>query len=95
MVFDAVRIVLEALGDPGDDWENEPAEDSWCLDGDNDDLEFAREFDLGLNPTTGLSMLRGTLLDIGGNTWGASRTDDLELFPEASPIEFSDGSWMD
>lgn len=52
-------------------------------------------FDSGLNPTTGLQMLRGTLLDIGGNTWGASRTDDLELFPESSPIEFSDGSWMD
>lgn len=89
MVFDAVRIVLEALGDPGDDWENEPVDDSWCLD-DEDDLVF----DAGLNPTTGLQMLRGTLLDIGGNTWCERRDDDLELFPESSPIEFSDGSWM-
>lgn len=91
MGFDAVRIVLEALGDPGDDWENEPGDDSGCPDDDDDDLGF----DPGLNPTTGLTMLRGNLIDIGGNTWGASRTDDLELFPESSPIEFSDGFWMD
>lgn len=90
MVFDAARIVLEALGDPGDDFEDEPGEDSWRLD-EEDDLEF----DPRINPMSGLSLIRGTLLDIGGNSWGASRTDDQELFPESSPIEFSDGSWMD